>query len=217
MTSSHDGLPTSVDRRLDTSMAARKKSQDSRDKPVSLKILADYLGLCPATVSVVLNNVPGRSIPQETRERVRAALRKFNDQPSLVARSLRKQRTFTVGVLVPELSDGYHTLVMSGTGDHLMTEGYFYFSAHHRHQPSPGGIHARATVQFRLRRSLAKHCGNRSRTGPRDSPRTDHPTRAGPNLTGTWLSGCAAVAAASAASGPDVVYAFAAAPRANRI
>jgi DNA-binding LacI/PurR family transcriptional regulator len=84
---------------------------------------------------VVLNNVPGRSIPHETRERIRAAARKFNYQPSLLARSLRKQRTFTVGVLVPELSDGYHTLVMSGIGDHLMREGYFYFSAHHRHKP----------------------------------------------------------------------------------
>jgi len=36
---------------------------------------------------------------------------------------------------VPELSDGYHTMVMSGIGDHLMREGYFYFSAHHRHKP----------------------------------------------------------------------------------
>jgi DNA-binding LacI/PurR family transcriptional regulator len=116
-------------------VALRKNDQLSADKPVSLKILADYLGLCPATVSVVLNNVPGRSIPAETRERVRAAARKFNYQPSLLARSLRKQRTFTVGVLVPELSDGYHTLVMSGIGDHLMREGYFYFSAHHRHKP----------------------------------------------------------------------------------
>jgi LacI family transcriptional regulator, galactose operon repressor len=116
-------------------MVPRKKNQVAGDRPVSLKILADYLGLCPATVSVVLNNVPGRSIPQETRDRVRAAARKFNYQPSLLARSLRKQRTFTVGVLVPELSDGYHTLVMSGIGDHLMREGYFYFSAHHRHKP----------------------------------------------------------------------------------
>ena len=116
-------------------MAPRKRDQTAGDRPVSLKILADYLGLCPATVSVVLNNVPGRSIPQETRERVRAAARKFNYQPSLLARSLRKQRTFTVGVLVPELSDGYHTQVMSGIGDHLMREGYFYFSAHHRHKP----------------------------------------------------------------------------------
>ncbi len=119
----------------ESTVAPRKKNQSSADRPVSLKILADYLGLCPATVSVVLNNVPGRSIPAETRERVREAARKFNYQPSLLARSLRKQRTFTVGVLVPELSDGYHTLVMSGIGDHLMREGYFYFSAHHRHKP----------------------------------------------------------------------------------
>jgi len=119
----------------DSTVVPRKKDQSSVEKPVSLKILADYLGVCPATVSVVLNNVPGRSIPAETRERVRAAARKFNYQPSLLARSLRKQRTFTVGVLVPELSDGYHTLVMSGIGDHLILEGYFYFSAHHRHKP----------------------------------------------------------------------------------
>src|SRR5205085_10266486 len=70
--------------------------------------------------------------PAETRERVRAAARKFNYQPSLLARSLRKQRTFTVGVLAPELSDGYHTMVMSGIGDHLMREGYFYLTAQDR-------------------------------------------------------------------------------------
>src|SRR5882762_850110 len=119
----------------ESTVAPRKKNQSSGNKPVSLKILADHLGLCPATVSVVLNNVPGRSIPAETRDRVRAAARKFNYQPSLLARSLRKQRTFTVGVLVPELSGGYHTLVMSGIGDHLMREGYFYFIAQHRHKP----------------------------------------------------------------------------------
>jgi DNA-binding LacI/PurR family transcriptional regulator len=116
-------------------MTSRKKKPTEGERPVSLKILADYLGLCPATVSVVLNNVPGRSIPQKTRDRVREAARKFNYQPSLLARSLRQKRTFTVGVLVPELNDGYHTMVMSGIGDLLMQEGYFYFSAHHRHKP----------------------------------------------------------------------------------
>src|SRR5260370_20758672 len=121
-------------RRAESGMTLRKKGREWREKPGSLKMLADYLGLCPATVSVVLNNVPGRSIPPETRDRVRAAAQKFNYQPSLLARSLRKQRTFTVGVLVPELSDGYHTLVMSGIGDHLMSEAYFYFSAQHRHK-----------------------------------------------------------------------------------
>jgi DNA-binding LacI/PurR family transcriptional regulator len=34
----------------------------------------------------------------------------------------------------PELTDGFHTMVMSGIGDHLMQKGFFYFSAHHRHK-----------------------------------------------------------------------------------
>ena len=103
-------------------------------KPTGLKKLAAHLGLDPTTVSVVLNDVPGRSIPQATRDRIKAAAKKFNYQPSLLARSLRNRRTFTIGILVPELGDGYHTQVMSGIGDHLMEAGYFYFTAHHRHR-----------------------------------------------------------------------------------
>jgi len=101
---------------------------------VSLKQLAAHLGLNPATVSVVLNDVPGRSIPQATRDRIKAAAKQLNYEPSLLARSLRSQRTLTIGILVPELGDGYHTEVMSGIGDQLINAGYFYFTAHHRHQ-----------------------------------------------------------------------------------
>ena len=76
----------------------------------------------------------GRSL----RRRASACARrreKLNYQPCLLARSLQKQRAFTGGVLAPELNDSYHTMVMSGVGDHLMREGYFYFTAHHRHKP----------------------------------------------------------------------------------
>ena len=104
--------------------------------PVSLKQLAAHLGLNPATVSVVLNDVPGRSIPQRTRDRIKAAAKELNYHPSLLARSLRNRRTLTIGILVPELGDGYHTQVMSGIGDLLIKAGYFYFTAHHRHQKS---------------------------------------------------------------------------------
>jgi DNA-binding LacI/PurR family transcriptional regulator len=103
-------------------------------KPVSLKQVAERLGLNPATVSVVLNNVPGRSIPQTTRDRIKAAAREMNYQPNLLARSLRSRRTLTIGILVPELGEGYHTQIMSGIGDQLISAGYFYFTAHHRHQ-----------------------------------------------------------------------------------
>ncbi|MGC9293458.1 MAG: LacI family DNA-binding transcriptional regulator [Acidobacteriaceae bacterium] len=112
-----------------------RETQDATPlRAVGLKTLADYLGLCPATISVVLNNVPGRSIPPATRQRIKDAALKFNYQPSLLARSLRNQKTLTIGVLVPEIGDGYHSLVMGGVGDYLMNAGYFYFTAHHRHK-----------------------------------------------------------------------------------
>jgi LacI family transcriptional regulator len=112
----------------------RGPAQPVVHQPVSLKQLAAHLGLNPATVSVVLNNVPGRSIPQVTRDRIKAAARQMNYQPSLLARSLRNRQTLTIGILVPELGDGYHTEVMSGIGDQLIQAGYFYFTAHHRHK-----------------------------------------------------------------------------------
>jgi LacI family transcriptional regulator len=81
---------------------------------------------------VVLNEVPGRSIPQATRDRIKAAAKELNYRPSLLARSLRNRRTLSIGILVPDLSESYHNQVMGGIGDHLMEAGYFYFTAHHR-------------------------------------------------------------------------------------
>lgn len=102
-------------------------------RPISLKVLGDYLDLSPATISLVLNNAPGvRSIPQETRDRVQAAAKKFDYRPSFYARSLRRKQSFSVGVLVPELSDNYSVLVMDGIEEVLVEEGYFYLTASHR-------------------------------------------------------------------------------------
>jgi DNA-binding LacI/PurR family transcriptional regulator len=102
---------------------------------MSLKKLADHLGLSPATVSLVINQSPvAASIPRDTKDRIFAAARKFNYRPNFFARSLRTQRSFTVGVMVPEVSEGYASMVMSGIEDHLLQEGYFYFVASHRHR-----------------------------------------------------------------------------------
>ena len=104
--------------------------------PMSLKKLAEHLALSPATVSLVINRSSvADSIPQETKDRVFAAARKFNYRPNFLARSLRTQRSFTIGVIVPEVSDGYSATVMSGVEDYLLQEGYFYFVASHRHRP----------------------------------------------------------------------------------
>jgi len=112
-----------------------QSKRSAHNKPVRLKELAHHLGLNPSTISVVLNDTPGRSIPEDTRKRIKEAAKQFNYQPNLVARSFRNRRTLTLGILVPELSDGYHTEVMTGMGDYLMSAGYFYLTAHHRHRP----------------------------------------------------------------------------------
>jgi DNA-binding LacI/PurR family transcriptional regulator len=123
------------------SVSGRKASKGGRRavtvgaKPVSLKELAEILGLSPATVSLVINRSPvADSIPQETKDRILAAARKHKYRPNFFARSLRAKRSFTIGVIVPEVSDGYSASVMSGVEDHLLQEGYFYFVVSHRHR-----------------------------------------------------------------------------------
>jgi DNA-binding LacI/PurR family transcriptional regulator len=119
-------------------MAKRKRSgtEPEPGQPIGLRTLGEYLNLSPATISLVLNNSPGvRSIPQETRDRVRVAAAKFDYRPSFYARSLRKRQSFSVGVLVPELSDNYATQVLAGVEEFLLEEGYFYLTASHRRKP----------------------------------------------------------------------------------
>jgi len=102
---------------------------------VSLKLLAAHLGLSQAAVSLVINRAPGaKSIPHKTQELIRKAARELNYRPNHLARSLRQQRSFTIGVVVPEISEGYAALVMSGIEDHLLQENYFYFVVSHRHR-----------------------------------------------------------------------------------
>jgi len=121
-------------------MARRKTDQgsstdDAGERKVNLRELAEHLGLSVATVSLVMNRSPAaKSIPQHTQARVRAAARALNYRPNVMARMLRQQRSFTIGVIVPEISEGYAALVLSGIEDHLLQEGYFYFVVSHRHR-----------------------------------------------------------------------------------
>src|ERR1700752_2519648 len=117
---------------------ARAKGFQSGNGPsvgassISLKELAAHVGLSSATVSLVINRSLGaKSIPGATQERVRQAARELNYRPNLMARSLRQKRSFTIGVIVPEVSDGYSAMVLSGIEDHLLQEGYFYFVVSH--------------------------------------------------------------------------------------
>ncbi len=111
-------------------MAKGKNSPPSGH--VNLRMLAEHLELSQTTVSLVLNNSPSaKSIPQETRNRVIEAAERLNYRPNYFARSLRQSRSMSVGVLAPDLSEGYFTRVMSGVVEELTSAHYFYFTACH--------------------------------------------------------------------------------------
>ena len=115
-------------------MARTKDSAPSGH--VNLRTLAEHLELSQTTVSLVLNNSPSaKSIPQETRNRVLEAAQRLNYRPNYFARSLRQSRSMSVGVLAPDLSEGYFTRVMSGVVQELTNAHYFYFTACHDWKP----------------------------------------------------------------------------------
>jgi LacI family transcriptional regulator len=116
-------------------MPKSKTPAKNKAQSISLKTLAAHLNLSPATVSLVMNrSKAAAAIPEETQKRIFEAAKRLNYRPNFYARSLRTRRSFTIGILHPDLSD-YVALLTSGIEDHLMGEGYFYFAAGHRNDP----------------------------------------------------------------------------------
>ena len=75
-----------------------------------------------------------QSIPPLTQQRILDAAREFKYRPNVLARSLRRGHSMTVGVLVPEISEGYTTLVLAGLETGLLQAGYAFYLCSHHHQ-----------------------------------------------------------------------------------
>jgi LacI family transcriptional regulator len=139
---------------------------DANGGTVTLKAVAAHVGLSPGTVSAVLNDAPSaKHIPKPTRERIIAAARKLDYRPNFFARSLRKQRTFTIGVIACEIGDGYSSSIIAGIEATARERDYFFVTGIHRHDPELFEKYARLLLQrgaegiisldFNLEHSLA--------------------------------------------------------------
>jgi DNA-binding LacI/PurR family transcriptional regulator len=112
-----------------------KKRADQNKKPaVTLKSVAERVGLTPSTVSAVLNNSSASySVPEHTQQRILAAARELNYRPNFFARSLRVKRTYTIGVILEEIGDAYGSLIISGIERYLREQNFFFLTVAHRH------------------------------------------------------------------------------------
>src|SRR5215470_10693165 len=129
-------------------MAHNKKTAESNGNTVTLKSVAAHVGLSPGTVSAVLNDAPSaKHIPKATRERIIAAARKLDYRPNFFARSLRKQRTLTIGVIAHEIGDGYGSTVIAGIESGTRQKDYFFVTGIHRHAPNMFERYCRLLLQ----------------------------------------------------------------------
>jgi LacI family transcriptional regulator len=114
--------------------------------PVTLKTLSAHLGLSPSTISVVLNDVPSRSIPDNTRERIKAAARALGYSPNVLAKSLRTRKTRVVGVALPDVASSHHAEILSGVVNHLAQFDYCCMILPYANDSSSGPEHVESLI-----------------------------------------------------------------------
>ena len=88
----------------------------------TLKDVAKTAGLSVGTVSRVLNN--RGYISEETRKNVKEAMEKLDYQPNEVARSLSKQTTNTIGLIMPSIEHPYFAKLISCLERSAYENGY---------------------------------------------------------------------------------------------
>jgi len=93
---------------------------------VTIRDVADKSGFSITTVSMVLSPGPAAErISPKTRTHVWKVARQLGYRPNLFARSLRSQRSHTIGVIVFDITDAYCTQILRGIENRMRPEGYF--------------------------------------------------------------------------------------------
>ncbi|HMK23403.1 MAG TPA: LacI family DNA-binding transcriptional regulator [Terriglobales bacterium] len=93
---------------------------------ITIREVAGESGFSVTTVSMVLNNGAGVGrIPERTRNRIWEVARRLGYQPNLHARSLRSNRSQTLGVMVFDLTDPYCTQILRGIQNHIRPSALF--------------------------------------------------------------------------------------------
>ncbi|HVC40225.1 MAG TPA: LacI family DNA-binding transcriptional regulator [Candidatus Dormibacteraeota bacterium] len=91
---------------------------------VTLRDVARWAGVHPGTASRALNAERRHLVKVETAERVLAAARELEFRPDPAARSLKTRRSYTVGVLIPDLNNPLFPPIVRGIEDTLTRQGF---------------------------------------------------------------------------------------------
>ncbi|MBN1352087.1 LacI family DNA-binding transcriptional regulator [candidate division KSB1 bacterium] len=95
---------------------------DQNSKRVTLKILAEKLGVSTMTVSRALNDHP--DISQATKDKIKHLAEELNYRPNIIAKSLVQKRTNTIGVIFPEITFSFFPEVLKGIEEVAYQSGF---------------------------------------------------------------------------------------------
>ena len=101
---------------------SEKNGRKKFGKAASIYDVARESGVSVFTVSAVVNNKS--HVGKVLREKVEAAIRKLSYRPNLLARSLAKQKTHTIGMIVPDIGNPFFPSVVRGAEDAAQKHGY---------------------------------------------------------------------------------------------
>jgi LacI family transcriptional regulator len=99
----------------------------------TMKDVAKRARVSVSTVSHVLNGT--RVVSETTHERVLSAIEELGYQESLLAKSLRTQRTFNIGLLISDIQNPFFTSVVRGVEDVALGRGYHVFLCNTDEEP----------------------------------------------------------------------------------
>lgn len=88
----------------------------------TIKDIAKELNVSLSTVSRALKNYPG--ISEETKRKVKETAERLKYRPNAVALSLRQSKSFTIGVVIPEVVHFFFSTVISGIEEIAYANGY---------------------------------------------------------------------------------------------
>jgi len=91
---------------------------------VTVRDVAAAAGVHPSTVSRSLDPLRASLVRDETRQRVIAAANELNYRPDMIASGLRRQRTNTVGVIVPDFGNQVYAGLVRGLSRRLERVGF---------------------------------------------------------------------------------------------
>ena len=91
-------------------------------KRVTITQVAERAGVTIGTVSHVINGTA--SISKETTKRVYDAIKELNYTPNVLAKSLRSKKNYTIGLMIPNLNNSFHSKIASVFVDRAYELGY---------------------------------------------------------------------------------------------